>query len=401
MSVLTTAAPARRRTLRVPLLAFVCSRVLVMAAGGLGLAALPVHDPTDALGTRRLLGSVGYWLAGSVDRYDSGFYLDIAAHGYRAPALGHAAFFPLYPLLIRLLSAVTGSAVLAGALISALAFAAALVLLHRVATLQLGSRAADATVWLLALAPLSFYFTAIYTESLFLALSLGAVLAARSGRWRTACALAALATLTRPVGILLGVALVATRVHRGHRVDRSVAWVLALPAALAGYLALLAAGGYGWMAPFHAEVGWHRLSTGPVSTLVAAVWTAARGAVHLIGGGTVYAPTLSGPFSPGAEAIVLLAVVAIALAALAACRRRLAPAYTAYAGAVLLVTLSSPEAGQPLLSQDRYALVLFPLWIVAGGWLSRRPRLLAAVLTVSAGMLVFYTAQFASWSFVA
>jgi hypothetical protein len=57
-------------------------------------------------------------------------------------------------------------------------------------------------------------------------------------------------------------------------------------------------------------------------------------------------------------------------------------------------------AGQPLVSFDRYVLTIFPLWMAVGAWLSER-RLVRAVLLVSAGLLAFWTFQFATWAWVA
>ncbi len=76
-------------------------------------------------------------------------------------------------------------------------------LLHRLTREELGPRAADATVLLLSFAPLSPFFTAVYTESLFLALSVGAFYLARRQRFVLASVVATAATLTRVPGILL------------------------------------------------------------------------------------------------------------------------------------------------------------------------------------------------------
>jgi hypothetical protein len=396
----TTAVARRLASVRTPLLAFAASRLLVGLAGASGVFGLTLHDPVAAA-RARALGPVGNLLAASVDRFDAGYYLDIARHGFGNPAAGRVAFFPLYPLLIRLTTPLTGSAVIAGALISAAAFLVALVLVQRVTALELGPRAAETTVWLLALAPLSFFFTAIYTESLLLALELGAVLAARSGRWRLACGLGALATLTRPVGIAMAVLLAGLRLGQSPSARRSLSWVLALPAVLIAYLIGLAVDGRGLLAPFAAQAHWHRMTVGPLVAIAAAAWAAGRGVVQIFGGTPIYDPQVGGVFSGPAEAIILFAVLAGVLALLHRGRRRLPWPYPAFTAAVLLITLSSPAAGQPLWSQDRFALVLFPIWMIAGDGLARRPRLRVLVLGCGAALLVFYTAQFASWSFVA
>jgi hypothetical protein len=379
--------------------AFVVSRVLTLVAGAAGVLTMVKHDPGAAVQARRALGPLGNVLAGSVDRFDSAYYLAIAAHGYGTLASGKIAFFPLYPVLIRLLAPLTGSAVLAGVLISAGSFMTALIMLHRLTESELGRPAADATVLLLCFAPLSFFFTAVYTESLFLALSVGAMVAARTGRWRLACGLSALATLTRPTGVLMVVALVVMRV-RQRRLDAGLAWVLAIPAALLLYLGGLAATGYPFLGALTVQRIWGRVSSGPVAGLAAAAWSALRGAVAVARGAGVYHPVLDCPLTPAAESVVLFIVLMVAAAALALTLRRLPIEYGALAAAQLVMCLSDPAVGQPLWSFDRFTLTMFPLWMAAGAWVARR-RMLWPVLALGSAALVFYTLQFASWSFVA
>jgi hypothetical protein len=385
----------------VPLKAFICSRLLVLMAGIGGV--LTVRQQAGAAGASGViaqLGPIGNATAGAVLRqFDASYYLAIASHGYLATAPDHLAFFPLYPGLIRVLGLLSGSNVIAGLVISSASFALALVLLHRLAELELGSRAADATVLLVAFAPLSFFFTAVYTESLFLLLSVGAVLAARRERWALAGILAGLATLTRPTGILLVVPLIIMRLRAG-RLDRQLAWPLIPVGALLGYLAILVADGFPWLAPFRQGAAWQRVTVGPFTGIASAVVTAWHSAVAIVRGRVVFAPTLGGPFTPSAECILLLVVLAIATGFLVTCFRRLPLQYGAYAGAVLLMCVSSPVIGQPLLSFDRYVLTIFPLWMAAGAWIARR-RLERVAVAVGSILLVFYTFYFARGSFIA
>jgi hypothetical protein len=398
----TPAILTQARAIPVVMFAFVASRLLALGGGMAGVLGLHKHATAATVAaSQHQLGPVGYLLSGSVSRFDSGYYLEIAQHGYGPAGSGKLAFFPLYPLAIRAVSAVVGSGVLAGALVSSIALLIALVALHRLCELELGRRAADATVLLLAFAPLSFFFTAVYTESVFLALTVGAVLAARSDRWRLACGLGALATLARPTGILLVMALGVGRVRREGGLDRGLAWLAALPAALLGYMALLAAHGYPWLGIFSAQASWHRVSSGPLIGMTSAVWAALRGVAGIVGGASVYRPQLLGPFGVGTESMLLAVGLVLALAALVACGRRLPAEYAAYAGVVLLACISTPDVGQPLWSLDRYTLTIFPLWMAAGAWLSGRRIALPAVVLCGSALLVFYAAQFASWAFVA
>src|SRR3954454_12288602 len=166
--------------------ALVGSRLLVWAAGAAaaalwGLSArVTLFDPG---GVTRPFGPAGNALVAPLARWDSVWYLAIANDGYPPGDPGRAAFFPLYPLLVRAARAFVGSPIVAGVAVSLACFAGAGVLLHRLAALELGPAAADETVWALALFPAAVFFSAVYSEALYLMLSIGAVYSARTGRW--------------------------------------------------------------------------------------------------------------------------------------------------------------------------------------------------------------------------
>jgi len=385
-----------------PLRAFVYSRVLALGAGAGGVLTVAKHVPAaDVTASMRQFGPVGYLLAGSVARFDSGYYLDIAQHGYRTTSAASTAFYPLYPFAIRLLGWLTGSGVLAGAVISAVSFAVALVLLHRLTELELGTRAADVAVLLVAFAPLSFFFTAVYTESIFLLLSVGAMLAVRRERWMLAGVLGALCALTRPTGVLLAAPIAIAVLRHRPRIDRRLLWSLLPLAGVGLYLVVLAANGFGWMAPFRAEASWHRIDAGPVVGVAAGLHAAFRGLVAIVGNGvSIYEPTQNGPFSGSAEAVLLGLVLVLACALAVRCFRRLRLECAAYAALALATCVSSPVVGQPLASLDRYVLTIFPLWMVAGAWVARR-RLEAPAVALGALLLVFYTIEFSHSTFIA
>jgi hypothetical protein len=385
-----------------PARAFLASRVLVLAAAVAGALTIPRRldwGPFDPTHITTRLGALGNVLASASVRWDSIHYLAIAAHGYRHRP--DAVFFPLYPLLIHALGFALGSQVLAAVTISAVSLFVALTLLHRLTAAELGPRAADVAVLLVAFAPLSLFFTAVYTESLCLALSLGCLYATRSGRPRLAAMLGGLAALTRVTGVLIVIPLAIMRLRSDRERRLRLAWVLAAPAGLAAYAAFLAARGLGALAPVLQQAGsehLHRL-TGPLDTLLLAARAALRG-LESLGRFPVYDPSISGPFSGGAESVMLLAVLAIALAALIAAFRRLPLEYGAYAGATLLVCIASPVSAQPLQSLDRYTLTIFPLWMAAAAWIAER-RLTRPVLGASAALLAFFSFQFATWAFIA
>ena len=155
-------------------------------------AAIPIfaHDSLLA----RLLRPWANW--------DGAWYISIASHGYHQPQSW--AFFPFYPSLLRGTAALTdGDYVLAGVAVSMVAALAAAAVLYLLVEDDHGPRVALWTVLFLAFFPTSFFLQAVYTESLFLLMSVACVLWARRGRWELAGLAGMLAALTRNTGILL------------------------------------------------------------------------------------------------------------------------------------------------------------------------------------------------------
>src|SRR3954454_347462 len=372
------------------------SRLLVWASGAVaaalfGLSArVQLFDPGAVT---RPFGPAGNALVAPLARWDSVWYLAIANDGYPPRDPGRAAFFPLYPLLVRAARAFVGSPIVAGVAVSLACFAVALVLLHRLTALELGPAAADETVWALALFPAAVFFSAVYSEALYLMLSVGCLYAARTGRWAWAGTLGALGAATRSAGVLLVVPLAVMWLTRADGSARrrvvDAAWIAFVPAGLAAFCAALALGGGDAFAPLHAQDVWFRHFAGPFAGVwdgTAAAW---RGLRHL-----------DAPFARAD--VVLFAFLALAVPAVAGVLRRLPPAYGAYILAALALPLSYPVGPQPLMSLPRFLAVLFPLFMWLGAWTAdggRGRRI--AVLGPSAAGLVAATAVFATWHWFA
>src|SRR5437868_12590708 len=140
--------------------------------------------------------------------WDSLWYFEVARHGYPHTVPAHvtyfdpearAAFFPAFPLLLRVVDrALPGGDVLAG-LVANLVLGALFVLLTGVLTRRLyGDRVASRAMVLVALFPGSFVLSFAYSEALMLVLIAGTVLLLLDERWLAAGLVAALATASRP-----------------------------------------------------------------------------------------------------------------------------------------------------------------------------------------------------------
>ncbi len=395
------AATEAWRALWVTRLAVWASSAVAIAVWGYG----PRADAFDPGGLTRPFGAAGDALVAPMGRWDTVWYLAIAHGGYPADDARRPAFFPLYPGLVRVAGAVLGQPLIAGALVSTACFAVALALLHRLAELELGPEAARWAVWSLALFPMSFFFSAVYAEALFLMLSVGCVLAARTGRWAWAGALGGLSAATRSAGLVLVVALALLWWGQRDRRPSQLAWVALVPAAQAAFCAVLALRGGDALAPFHAQALWYRSFAGPFAGLWDGAVAAVAGARQLVHGPpppVFFRPAGGDPLIVARFNLYLFAFALLAIPALIGALRRLPLAHGAYALVAIALPLSYPVAPQPLMSLPRFEAVLFPLFLWAGWWLARGGRARrVAVLGVSGALLAAFSAQFATWHWVA
>lgn len=337
-------------------------------------------------------------------REDALWFLRIATTGYR-PDDGSAAFFPLYPLVTRVASWLTGGHPLLGALlVSNLAFLGALLVLYRLTARTFSDAVARRTVVYVAIFPTAFFFLAPYSESLFLLLSVATFWFARDDRWWLAALAGAAAALTRSVGILIAPALLVMAFDRTrdmlgepevgavgptHRKATPLAGrVAAACAVLIGpllYFAWWQAAHGDLLAPLDAQRNWGRVTAFPLTTL----WRAAAMALGIdpVAGGNGYW-------------IIDALVVGVIVVAVVAGWRRLAPAYLTYAGLSLALPLAYPFPARPLLSMPRFVAVIFPAFWVIGDLVERRRLPHTLVVASFAGGLGLLTVLFSTWWYI-
>ncbi|HET6479057.1 MAG TPA: hypothetical protein VFG35_03305 [Actinoplanes sp.] len=166
---------------------------------------------------RLLVWDAGWFYRVAVDGYPHGYTYD-SAHVLQGNEL---AFFPVYPMLIRLVAALGIEAHTASILVSWLASIGAAVALHLLGTSLYGKRTGWALVAICCTAPVSIVFSMAYSEGTFLAFVAGMLVAAHRRVWWAAGPLGLLAALTRPTGAAAAVALavaalLAVRESRGN-----------------------------------------------------------------------------------------------------------------------------------------------------------------------------------------
>ena len=188
--------------------------------------------PTDAEGLHLNI------LLDSLLHYDAGWFLRIAEHGYNYDC---APFFPLFPFLIRMLTLVTHSYVISGFIISNAALFAACYFLYRMVKDDYSEEIATTTLLVMLFFPTAIFFTSIYSESLLLFFVLGSFYYVRKGKFITAVVLAALAVLTRNLGVVMFFALL-YHIYKtnGGRFDlKKTAFLFVIPASLLIFMAFL------------------------------------------------------------------------------------------------------------------------------------------------------------------
>ncbi|MCK5378193.1 MAG: hypothetical protein KAJ78_02265 [Acidobacteria bacterium] len=364
---------------------FLITRLALLAAGLAGHALLPSGK---ALTGENLRLEHGVPLALDIwARWDSEWYLLIADRGYDATdAFNHmpggylpedtAGFFPLYPLLIRALTPLVG-AVGAGIVISNIALLVSLWLLTAVTRNlwgeSFGSKAGLGAGTALLFFPFALFHSAVYSESLFLALSLATFLLARKNRYDLAGLLAALATLTRPFGALLVILLLLEWWRQRHR--SRWGWAAAGSVALAlGLYMLFCYGLFGDALAFVHRQGRWRGNMGLPGFAFVRWWQA-------------------GPTIHGAHGSVIELVMAILfLGALPTAFRRLRPSLAWYLAACVAVPLCST-----LWSFGRIASSFFPIYLLAGMvWAEERPALQRIWVTIGGAGAALAMAYFAA-----
>lgn len=380
-----------REAIRYSLTVFVVVRLGLFFLGLAAVAIVPPVEPVDVPG----------WPAGPLpdpgvhhlftawERFDALWFLRIAEGGY-VDGDGSAAFFPLFPLLIRGVSwALGGHPFAAAMLVSNLAFAGALCVLYLLTAEERSAETARTTVLLVAAGPASLFFYAPYTEPLYLMLAVVAFRAARRRSWVLAGGATALASLTRSVGVVIAAAIAIEAIHQrleGRRGSLFPGVAAAAAGILGGaaYLLFWNVKGDDWLAPLHQQATWQRRFQPPWETLIDATDRAYRYLGAANGGYWLLDWLLVVPF--------VCAVVYVAI--------RYRPAYTLYVVAGLVIPLSYVFEPRPLMSMPRFALPLFPaFWAIAE--IARRlgvPR--SAMVGVCAALLGVLTVLFVDWYYI-
>ena len=318
----------------------------------------------------RLVGEHPEQLRNGLVAWDGTWYRDIARHGYASVPRSGVRFFPLFPLLGRLLAVpLAGHTALALVLLANAGSIVAAVALRRLVLAERGDAAlANRAVWCLMLFPSAFVLVMAYAESLMLVASICAFGFLRGRRWWWAAAFGAVAALSRPLGVVLVVpALVevalAWRASAGRDRVAGAAAVAGPVVGLGIYLAWVGHVYGSFRLPFTVQDELRGGIAFPVNRVI-------EGFRQLAGserfGDGLHVPLL----------VVLLVLVVLTF-------RWWPLSYGLYAAAIVVTALSAEN----LNSIERYGMSAFPL-LLALAVLSRPPQVERVTVAVLGGGLV-------------
>ncbi|MDQ4098295.1 MAG: hypothetical protein M3144_10560 [Actinomycetota bacterium] len=370
------AAPPWQRELLGLAALFVLTRSALIIVGLLSRDLVPgpvVHPQPLGIGSsyssHEFLDLWGQW--------DTSWYLSIAEDGYASVPLqgpfANYAFFPLYPLLARWVGWFFGGPFIGGLVVSNVAFLMACVFLYRLVARDADTSTARRTVTYLFAAPGAFLFSAMLTESTFLALSVMCFYFARTNRWWAVGLLGFLLALSRAPGVLVAIPLLwMYGKQRGlslRRAQPDVLWLALFPAGLIVFMAVNEAVTGDALAFTQIQItAWgHRLQD-PLSSLWRSLW--------------------SENFFWRFNAWYVLGVLALTVALL----KRLGTTYLLF----VLVAVLPPLSYGVWYSMVRYTVVVFPLYMAGARATAGRPHLDQAAIIALALLQGYLMSQWAN-----
>lgn len=325
-------------------------------------------------------------------RWDSPHYIDVARYGYNGAIEDgkhlFLVFYPLLPWLLRLLHVAIGDYRLCGVLLSVVCYAAGSLYFYKLTEREFGKKAAENATLMLGVFPFSFFFGAVLTESLFLAISAAFLYYLREHKWPWVALLGFFACLTKVQGVLLALAVAAEILYAEHfltklkeRDWKAILKKIILPGLLCATM-LLGLGVYlyiNWRVegdPFrflyYQRTHWYNGFL-PVWETISYVAKNAFAERYTSVGLSIWIPEF------------VLFFVWIGWIVCGICRK-LRPMYLLYLTALFLVTFSSSW----LISGGRYTLCALPGFMLTGEWISRHERWKVPAVAVSEMLMTLY-----------
>ena len=180
-------------------------------------------------------------LFASLVRWDSFHYLEIINNGYVYPNM---AFFPLYPLLVKFINFFIGNVILSGFIVSWVSLFLAIFFLFKLIIIKIKDKnIAYLSIIFLLIFPFAIFYSTIYTEALFLFFTIAAFYFSEKKKWLWVGLFACLASATRIFGIILFpiflLVYLADRKFNLKKIDKNLLFILLAPMGLVFYMVFL------------------------------------------------------------------------------------------------------------------------------------------------------------------
>jgi len=312
-------------------------------------------------------------------RFDANWYLKIASRGYGSG--GSTVYFPIYPMFIRFLSGFIDP-LFAAILISNLALIGCLVLLYRITTDIVGDNViAGRTLIYFVIFPTSFFLMAPYTESLFTLFVLASLYSVSRRQFGWVVLWGILSALTRLQGVLLFAPL-AYMIWRESRelslkeLILRITPLLTIPVATLGFLDA-------------SNLSLISTYQGTLHARFVLPWDNIFATISLLVNG-------NGSIIDALNLVITLGLIAMMFVIW----KRLPFEYTIYSMLMLIAPMLRMTTTQPLVSMSRYAIVIFPVFIILGMWGGNR-WVNRVIVYTSFSLQLYLSAQFILWGWVA
>lgn len=216
-------------------------------------------------------------------RWDSGWYYSIVSNGYTVNydilnTQSNIAFFPLYPLLIKIVSLFAIDFSNHGTLyaffsllVSNICFLLSLIILTKICEeLKFNEKLRSSIIWLIVLYPFSFYFSASYSESTFLLFFTLSFFYLIKEKYNLSSIFGALLAMSRPLGVLIVVPIFFRYILRQKSKIylKDLLWMSTIPVPFIAFLILAYQRTGDFLAPMHIQSAWGKHFQMPWLTLL-------------------------------------------------------------------------------------------------------------------------------------
>lgn len=218
---------------------FVVTRTLIFALGALGILLFKnANGEFNRLSPQLFLTAWANW--------DGGWYLPIITDGYKITYPGVSgtyyafSFFPLYPLVTKIINYIIRNPLLSGLIVSNACFLVSLIILNKFVTEEFGRAIASKTILYLSIFPTTFFFNSVYSESTYLLFLILSFYYAKKGNWLYSGIFGFFCSLTRLAGISLLVPVLYLYAKQYYRstnfVSKNLLYICLIPLGLVTYM---------------------------------------------------------------------------------------------------------------------------------------------------------------------